>query len=663
MAKAAKKKVTSSKPTTASKKTAPKKTTTKKKAAAKPETKPSGAVQAGSPADKRDKELTKKALIAMGQEMIDKKGRAPFTVAKDVREAAKRAKELNESRNEGEAELAATLWHLREQGAHTHEGQERIEDYCDQVLNISPNKARSLINSWDVWQNVLGLPNHLLRTVDWGKYKLFVPAVRSGAIRDQKAFLEHLPLLVKSGETRTTETILKKKLQKITNSGDTSGENVVKLRNLKFGFPEDEADGFSEVLNSFRVAEGLTSDSQALHRALDFAASARISDGGARALGVLNLTNMIARTNNVIPVLIAQDESETFDNLGVHPVTKIFGRFDTKGGSDEGIQFCLAASKADAAAHLGVKESQVREFSFTVTDLLKPEATYAPPTEGLLDDVADAGLSADEDDAEVADLTNEEIETAAIEFDESHVDRYVELELDGETVNAVITQVNTEDRLVTIKLVDEDFEVQKGARKKVMKFSDIAALLEVHEEEEVEEEEEAEAEEVEADSHVGSRVSVEYDGTPYEGTVTAEDGDTLSIAFDDGTEANHDLSEVTFLSEEEAAESEGDEESEEEEEEEETDATEASSQIPQFDPNDIDGMTAEVNRVGKLVKAVDPKAASKILAKHKEFKAEAQAQLAKAKDTRTNHMSIALPRLIAFAYKTAEAIGANPYAE
>lgn len=68
--------------------------------------------------------------------------------------------------------------------------------------------------------------------------------------------------------------------------------------------------------------------------------------------------------------------------------------------------------------------------------------------------------------------------------------------------------------------------------------------------------EESEPEASDSEWEVGTRVQVDYDGEMYPGEIAALDGDTASITFDDGSEADHDVSEL--VAEEEPAETEAD---------------------------------------------------------------------------------------------------------
>lgn len=600
--KAAKK--SASKKTTSKK--APSKKAAKKVASKKDETPaPKSNPSKGSPIDQADKKLTAKALTEIGQSMIDKKGRAPFSVATDLKEAAKRARELNAERNTGEAELSATLYYLNEQSAHANEAHEKIEDYCDQVLDISRNKARTLIATWEVYHKVLGLPNHLLREIDYAKFKEVVGAVKAGHM-NKAAVTRFLPLMVKSGATRTTVATLRQQVKEfVAKRTDRDGAegNDVKMRRLGIQLPEEDMEGFLDVLTSYKEAIGVEADGVALQRCLDFTASAHINEAGAAAVGLLNLTNIIARTNNVTPVIIANDDSETFDNLGVHPVTKLYGHFNTRAGdSDDWGKFCMAANKEDAAQHLGVKIEQVREFDFTISDLLKPEATYGGPVRALTDETeedepgtSETSLSeetAADDGGEDSGEQEEEVERD-FEFSADLVDRYMVATIKDEEVDVIVVDVNMEKELISVKRVDDDWE-PKG-RKSVLDFKDIVSLYPPDEEEEDETEED-------------------------EG-----DDETFDLGGDDGTT-------------EEAA--------------------DAKPAIPTFEPDDIEGMTADVMRIGKMVaREKDAATAKEISKKNTQLMNEARKKAKKGKDPRT----IALPLLLAFAYEFAQGLGLDPF--
>lgn len=126
----------------------------------------------------------------------------------------------------------------------------------------------------------------------------------------------------------------------------------------------------------------------------------------------------------------------------------------------------------------------------------------------------------------------------------------VQVDYDGEMYAGEITAIDEEAETATVSF-DDGSEANHG-------FAELVA----EEGEESPDEEEPEDEGEEAEWEAGQRVTVEYDGEPYPGEITAIDGETATIAFDDGSEADHDFSELSAEEDESEPEEEGGEEEE-----------------------------------------------------------------------------------------------------
>lgn len=575
----------------AAKKVAKKKTA--KKAAAKKGKDP----VAGSPAAKTDDRLTRAALKKIGEDMMSKKGRAPFSIPKSVADATRRAKELNNARDTEEVELSALLWTLQEKGAHADAAYSTMSEFCDKELEISPTKARTLVGNWN-WFMQLGLHPAILsgpQGLSFSKFKLLKKALNAGHIT-HKNVAEWVPLVRKAGPGALTRTQLdsevKTFLSKKAGKGEDPGDDP--MQTFKFQLRRSEAEGFEESLDAFKDARGIESDGQAVFQALDLAASSNISDGGkaATAMGMVGLTNMMARVAPVVPIIHSLDDTFDFETLGVHPVQRIYASFKTKGGSEGWGAFILASSKESAAKVLGVKPDAIRAFEFAIAPELVPEAKYAAPK-----------AQETEPDPEPAKTPDPESETEpeadpeaapagdggkGFTFSEEDVDStYLVCDYKGDEIDALVVGVNVDEEILQVKEADieKDGWPVKG-RKKAIKWSDVVRL---HEEAEEEPEEE----------------------------------------------------------EEEEPEAEGDE----------FDLTDAAPKVPEFDVNDVKGMMAEVNRLGTMIKKKKAAEAKKINTKNAALTKEAKADHGDDADVK----GIVLQKLVPYCYELAQANDLDPF--
>lgn len=465
----------------------------------------------GSPAAEQDKKLTRKALGELGDEIINRKGRAPFAIPKDPKDITTRATDLNTARDSGEVELSALLYVIRggpgrEAPLYTAEGFDTFEEYCEKKLDISSSKGRTLATNWEMFTETLGLPPHVLRVVSFNKFKLLVAAVKAGHINNSNV-REWLPLLQNDGPTALSRPELEKQVKDFMAKREGSGKEDDKdpMRAFRINFRQSEIDGFIETLANYKENVGLESDSEAVQQALDFAASNAISDSGKVAMGtgIVGLVNMIARMANVTPILVSNDEENfNFETMGLHPASRIFCVIDTRGESGEWGRMCIAGSKEAAAAHLGVKVTAIREFQFSVAEDIRPTAQYlaASVSEIVEPEETQLSFSDDEEDSEAESLAEagDDVDVAredvSFSFTDENIGDFIRCAYKDEgEIDAEIISVNVEDEVLKIKQVDENWEAT--GRAKAIAFSDVREIYEFDDEED---EVEASAEESES---------------------------------------------------------------------------------------------------------------------------------------------------------------------
>lgn len=437
-----------------------------------------------SPVAEKEIALTKSALKKIGKEMLEARGRAPFSIPKKADEIISRATTLNGERDAGEMELSALLHAAQEMNLHTVEGFANLSELAQERMGISGSKARTLANNYGYFTS-LGLEPKLFsgkNAISYSKFKELIKGIKAEVITSRN-ILEWLPLLTNSGPTALSLRDIQKRVKEtLMKAGGEDGEDQVTMKKFAFEVPSDQLETYADILETLKESLGVDSDSAAILRSLQSTASANIegAEGQVAYMGLSGLRKMMAGTAPVIPVIIPDDENVTFDTVGVPVVPTLY--FAMKATNPEA---CFATSKEAAAKALGVASSSVREMNFVVAEDIREGL---PKFQGQFK-TGDVDLDeVEEVDPEA--LVEEEVEEVdAYEIDESWVGTTVTATYKDEEIEGEIVKVNEDDGIVSIKV--------PGARgrPKNVAFADVIDVVEdeaeeltLEDEEEVEEE-------------------------------------------------------------------------------------------------------------------------------------------------------------------------------
>lgn len=389
---------------------------------------------AGSPAAEREQALTQAAMREIGADLINTNAPASFTIPAAVPELVSRAKQLNNERESDEVELSAILHKMAEDRIYAQFSYSSLGEYAESELEISGSKAREMAGMWQKFIE-LGLKPNILsgRTgVMFSKFKMLGPAIADGKINKDN-IAEWIPLTRRTGDGAATRSIIEARVRELRVSPDGT-DNPTAEKRFSFNLPADQAAGFLATLESLKEAWNAPTDGAAIHRAITAAAAAAIegSTKQTEVIGLIGLSNMMARLAPVAPVMVALDESLTFDNLGVHCIDRVYGSFRTDKNPG---RFCLASSKASAAALLGIPEDSVREFKLALAPELMPTVAY---TGGLIKETP-----------EIIPVNKVTSNTSGIKA--TDLNRAVNYRSEGEVRSGTIAEVDFENEQLKVK--------------------------------------------------------------------------------------------------------------------------------------------------------------------------------------------------------------------
>lgn len=561
-----------------------------------------------SPAAEKDKALTKSALKLMGKEMREARGRAPFSIPKNGDEIIERATSLSAERDAGEMELSALLYEAQDKELATVYGFSNLSELAQEKMGISGSKARTLATNYSYFIS-LGLEPKLFsgkNSISYSKFKEIIKLVKNEAVTSRNIDA-WLPLLMNNGPTalplRDIQKRVKEELMKVAGGDEDEGPT---MRKLAFEVPADQLEHYNDILETLKESMGVDSDSAAILRSIQQAASAQIEDatGQVAYMGLSGLCKMMANTAPVIPIILPIDENVTYENVGVPVVSTLY--FAMKAGD---ARACVATSKEAAAKALGVSITSVREMPYVIADDVREGLPEFQGTFGVggpdLDDVEEADPEAmveEEPEAEVEETVEEAEETEAYAIDDTWIDTVVTANYKGEEIEGTIVKVDTDKETVAIKV-----EGARG-RPKAVAFADVLSIVESEEEETAEEEE-------------------------------AESDDSV-------TELSVDEAEEEIETEDEEEESQGDLLFDEE-----TEETEASA-APEFDVEDTAGMTTYVMSIGKALSSQSAEGKKRAAAIQKQF-----GVLQKKHAGKPNAKGLAFHELVGFAHEQATEAG------
>lgn len=420
-------------------------------------------------------------LRELGEQMMSSTGRAPFSIPRKTQDVISRAKELNGSRDNQEVELSAILYAIDQARSWAEYGMSDMSEFAEKKLEISPTKARTMANNYRHFSN-LGLEPRLFSgkdAVNFSKFKLLIKPINLGLITSENV-AEWLPKLKSSGEGAITTSGLVLDVKTLVNTA-TPEAVAMADPNRKFSvmMPQSQLKGFDELLHAYMDAIGTQDSSEAVIHAVSEAASNVVADDQSVAAyrGVQNLVDAIAVQAPVIPIMVPIQDGCEMSNLGVNPANKVYGNL-----TSSKIEFCLAASIEDAAAHLGMDVKSVRAFDFTVSDELMPNRTYAGGDQAFAQEETievEEEVEAKQETPEVTPEPEEEVSTPEAATDGSifSVDEFVITKLKGEEVAAKILSVDG--KTVTVKNVDDAGKFKHKARGRKITDKDILRVADI----------------------------------------------------------------------------------------------------------------------------------------------------------------------------------------
>lgn len=419
---------------------------------------------AGSPAAKRDAELTEKALAKIGEDMTTSAASAPFEIPKSVDKIIERARELNKARDEEEVELSALLHKLEADRTYNQYECANLSEFAIQHLDMSGSKARSLSAAWGHFLS-LGLRPEILggkEGVSFVKFKLLLPAVTRDVIGKDN-ISEWLPLIKKEGKTALTRQAVESKVKSLTAKAQTEAADEDKLIRVSFMLRGSLAEPFHQLIETYKEATGVSSDGEAIFHGMNAAAASVIdrAQGQATIGGIVNLMDMIARLAPVCPVIYSDDPGITIDTIGVPVVNKVYYSSSWKVSPT----MCLATDLATAAKFMKVDESEVRVFSLTLSPELKTQVKSADVTSEVATDSVPEPTESEEDDTDMTNRNYSGPEKVTLEDINKTIVFTAE---NGKEMTGVVASVKPERGYVFVK--------GHRGRPKAVKFENVVSL-------------------------------------------------------------------------------------------------------------------------------------------------------------------------------------------
>jgi hypothetical protein len=375
--------------------------------------------------------------------MLAAPGIDPFKIPEEPAKIIERARELNTQRDEEELELSVLLDRVETDKLYLSRGYKSLAEYAEKELDIGGSKARQMSANYGSFVK-LGLRLGLLggpEGVSFSKFKVIVSAVNKELITS-KSVVEWLPLLKKSGRGALTRGLLEEHIKALAQTSEVPADVE---RRLSFAVPAEMYQPMLNAINTFREAAGIESDGAAITRALALAASAHIEDGSktAASMGLLGLREMMAQMAPVTPIFFSNDSTASFDNLGVHPINKVYAGVSANSSNKDWGTFCLAPSKAAAAKLLGIAESAVREFDLTISPELLPTTRHIAAAAATEPVIAEA-------DKPKASAPAAPKPVAPAKFTAEHIGRLVEFTKDGVVAKGTLMRIDSEKEVAHI---------------------------------------------------------------------------------------------------------------------------------------------------------------------------------------------------------------------
>ena len=303
-------------------------------------------------------------------------------------ELEQRAVQLDRSKAQNEAELAAVLYAIEEKQVHVAHGWDR-KDYYREHLQISYTKAAELVKNWRVLIEV-GVTNIMrLSGLSWTKIKIIRKGIINGKItaRNIETWLGRC-IAAPGDKNFTSLEALENMVKSLISEADRNSMSK-ETKTVKFEIAAYEM----QIVNQFEeiAKAALDTDNRGqwfLQAIIDFSSNyANLKDKKDAAFwksrGLAALKELAERTAPVAAIFVPLSDDITAQKIGVAPTSHIFQGY--KDGSSDPL-FCVASSESEAKQFLGVK--RVRMFPIMVAASLLPAAPFTVTPEIKIDEPA-----------------------------------------------------------------------------------------------------------------------------------------------------------------------------------------------------------------------------------------------------------------------------------
>jgi len=410
-----------------SKKTASR--TTKKRASKKATTRKA---QPGSLDDVKSEVALLKEVESAGRDLINTDHGSKGLFDPSVRDAVtleKRARAVNEEQMRRAPEMAFMLYALNASGRAADKGYRTFEEYCELELEISPDKAKALARSWEIFE-FLGLDANItiLNRINWNKLTMLRPLLRHELLTADNVH-KWLPYLEKGGQHSLLGKDLKNRVNRALDDAGITKADIKEAqemhpKNIKLQIPTARLDEFEKYMHVLGKLDpkGSAAIGTTLLNSLATTIMTMQTDDidgvSQQTLSVLQAKNLIEQ---VVPgahmVLVApQDDEGEYDysNLGVVPAHRAFLTTEKKP------RLVIAVDAEEACEELGVEE--VVEIPLSLSSTYTAQLRAATPADVEDEDEAEEAEEEVTDIDELLDSVDDDDEEEPEEEEESESD-------------------------------------------------------------------------------------------------------------------------------------------------------------------------------------------------------------------------------------------------
>lgn len=331
-----------------------------------------------SPLAKRQAEDSMKALAVIGKQILENPGKPTFTLPKTAPKLAEHVIQLAKSRGAIDTELAFALLELKKcEGYVGSENFTSIEEFAVAKCDISKERAKALIGLAETALELKLTAGHFgpKERLSFSKFREVAMAYRRGVLT-AGTVLSYYPLsATESDKAKSVEYIQHRLKMLAAEQNGKEGEDTNKLARLSYQIPANIHAAWVSLLDTYKDANKLPSDGEALYHALTVAAGSQVSDDLARNVGMTSMRDSMCRLNSdVVPILLSRTGAELdADAIGLPVFNKVYVHTAL-----DGTQRCgIATSRAEAAQALGVEADALSEMPLTVApSLIPPVLTF-----------------------------------------------------------------------------------------------------------------------------------------------------------------------------------------------------------------------------------------------------------------------------------------------